>query len=62
MRKIKVQEYTEKFANPYIAAANGHIDAVINPGETRDYLIHSLKISVNKSEYRAKKKTLKSWR
>jgi acetyl-CoA carboxylase carboxyltransferase component len=56
MRKIKVQEYTEKFANPYIAAANGHIDAVINPGETRDYLIHSLKISVNKSEYRAKKK------
>jgi acetyl-CoA carboxylase carboxyltransferase component len=56
MRKIKVQEYTEKFANPYIAAANGHIDAVINPGETRDYLIHSLKISVNKSESRAKKK------
>jgi acetyl-CoA carboxylase carboxyltransferase component len=56
MRKLKVQEYTEKFANPYIAAANGHIDAVINPGETRDYLIHSLKISVNKSEYRAKKK------
>jgi methylmalonyl-CoA decarboxylase subunit alpha len=56
MRKLKVQEYTEKFANPYIAAANGHIDAVINPGETRDYLIHSLKISVNKSESRAKKK------
>ena len=56
MRKSKVQEYTEKFANPYIAAANGHIDAVINPGETREFLIHSLKISVNKSESRAKKK------
>ncbi len=56
MRKLKVLEYTEKFANPYIAAANGHIDAVINPGETREFLIHSLKISVNKTEFRAKKK------
>lgn len=56
MRKIKVQEYTEKFANPYIAAANGHIDAVINPAETRDYLIHSIKISENKSEIRPKRK------
>jgi methylmalonyl-CoA decarboxylase subunit alpha len=56
MRKLKVQEYSEKFANPYIAAANGHIDAVINPGETREFLIHSLKISVNKTEHRAAKK------
>ncbi|MDR3610943.1 MAG: acyl-CoA carboxylase subunit beta [Ignavibacteriaceae bacterium] len=56
MRKLKVQEYTEKFANPYIAAANGHIDAVISPEETREFLIHSLKISVNKSENRANKK------
>jgi methylmalonyl-CoA decarboxylase subunit alpha len=56
MRKLKVQEYTEKFANPYIAAANGHIDAVISPEETREFLIHSLKISVNKSEIRTNKK------
>lgn len=56
MRKIKVQEYTEKFANPYIAAANGHVDAVINPSQTRDYLIHSIKISENKSELRPKRK------
>jgi methylmalonyl-CoA decarboxylase subunit alpha len=56
MRKLKVQEYSEKFANPYIAAANGHIDAVINPSETREFLIHSLKISVNKTENRAAKK------
>jgi methylmalonyl-CoA decarboxylase subunit alpha len=56
MRKLKVQEYTEKFANPYIAAANGHIDAVISPLETREFLLHSLKISVNKSECRTKKK------
>jgi acetyl-CoA carboxylase carboxyltransferase component len=56
MRKSKVQEYTEKFANPYIAAANGHIDAVISPEETRDFLIHAIKISENKNELRAAKK------
>ena len=52
MRKQKVQEYTEKFANPYVAAANGHIDAVINPSETRDYLIHSIRVSDNKKEFK----------
>ena len=56
MRRAKVAEYTEKFANPYIAAANGHIDAVITPRETRDYLIHSIAISSRKSESRPAKK------
>jgi methylmalonyl-CoA decarboxylase subunit alpha len=56
MRKKKVQEYTEKFANPYVAAAAGHIDAVINPEETRSILIHALKISANKFEARPNKK------
>lgn len=56
MRKLKVQEYTEKFANPYVAAANGYIDAVVSPLETRESLIHSLKISMNKEEIRPKKK------
>ncbi|MGE5499659.1 MAG: acyl-CoA carboxylase subunit beta [Syntrophothermus sp.] len=56
MRKVKVQEYSEKFANPYVAAANGHIDAVINPYETRNALIHALKISANKIETRPTKK------
>lgn len=56
MRRAKVQEYTEKFANPYIAAANGHVDAVISPGETRDFLIHAMKISENKSEIRSSRK------
>ncbi len=52
MRKEKVKEYTEKFANPYVAARNGHIDGVINPAETRKYLIHSLKVSASKQEAR----------
>lgn len=55
-RREKVHEYTEKFANPYVAAANGHIDAVINPLETREYLIHSLNISKFKREIRQPKK------
>lgn len=56
MRKLKVQEYTEKFANPYVAAANGHIDAVINPYETRNAIIHALKITSNKKEARPDRK------
>jgi methylmalonyl-CoA decarboxylase subunit alpha len=56
VRKQKVQEYTEKFANPYIAAANGHIDAVISPQETRDFLLHSIDVSEHKKEPRPAKK------
>jgi acetyl-CoA carboxylase carboxyltransferase component len=56
MRKLKVQEYTDKFANPYIAAANGHVDAVISPAETREFLIHSLEISERKHEQRPNRK------
>ncbi len=56
LRREKVALYTEKFANPYIAAANGHVDAVIAPAETRDYLIRSIEISAHKSESRPAKK------
>jgi methylmalonyl-CoA decarboxylase subunit alpha len=56
MRREKVEEYTEKFANPYIAAANGHIDAVIEPRETRESLIHAIEISAAKHEARPAKK------
>jgi methylmalonyl-CoA decarboxylase subunit alpha len=55
-RKLKVKEYSEKFANPYVAAKNGHIDAVINPSETRSYLIHALHTLVGKTEIRPLKK------
>jgi acetyl-CoA carboxylase carboxyltransferase component len=56
MRAEKVKEYTEKFANPYIAAANGYIDAVISPAETRASLIHSLEVSIEKAEARPPRK------
>jgi acetyl-CoA carboxylase carboxyltransferase component len=52
MRKQKVDEYIQKFANPYKAASAGYIDAVITPDEVRDHICHSLFISSNKTENR----------
>lgn len=48
MRQAKIKEYKDNFANPYVAAAYGHVDAVIEPKDTRKVLIHSLGISDNK--------------
>jgi acetyl-CoA carboxylase carboxyltransferase component len=56
MRQQKVQEYIEKFANPYVAASKGYIDAVIEPSETRGLLLHALELSQNKDDYRPAKK------
>ncbi len=56
LREEKIAEYKEKFANPYVAAAYGYIDAVIEPDETRHFLTHALSISVNKSAETPKKK------
>jgi acetyl-CoA carboxylase carboxyltransferase component len=55
-RKLKIKEYKEKFANPYVAAAYGYIDAVIEPTETRSMLVHALHISSQKQEHPPKKK------
>ncbi|NTV83065.1 MAG: acyl-CoA carboxylase subunit beta, partial [Bacteroidales bacterium] len=55
-RKLKIKEYKEKFANPYVAAAYGYIDAVIEPTETRNILTHALHISMQKQETPPKKK------
>lgn len=56
MRQQKVEEYKEKFANPYVAATYGYIDAVIEPAETRNKLIHALEISADKEEVSPTKK------
>lgn len=55
-RKEKVEEYKAKFANPYVAAAKGYVDAVIEPGETRKLLIHAIELSNNKSVFLPSKK------
>lgn len=56
MRQLKIKEYKEKFANPYVAAAKGYVDSVIAPHETRKFLIHALEVSTNKTVYRPTKK------
>lgn len=56
MRKIKIAEYREKFANPYVAAAKGYVDAVIDPEETREFITHALKVSETKHAGRPNKK------
>ncbi|MFO3797959.1 MAG: carboxyl transferase domain-containing protein, partial [Anaerolineales bacterium] len=51
-----VAEYREKFANPYIAAARGYLDDVIEPRETRPRLINALEMLQNKRDTNPPKK------
>ena len=51
-----VNEYREKFANPYVAAARGFIDDVIMPSETRPRLINALEMLQNKRDSNPPKK------
>ena len=55
-RKELTATYSDTFANPYVAAARGYIDAVILPEETREYLIKGLAASRTKREERPKRK------
>ncbi|XKE48087.1 methylmalonyl-CoA carboxyltransferase [Sutcliffiella horikoshii] len=55
-RVQKIEEYREKFANPYVAASQGMVDDVIDPRETRIKLIQSLEMLRNKKETRPSKK------
>jgi len=56
MRKQKVKEYKQKFANPYVAAAKGYVDSVIEPRETRKLLLHAIDVSKNKVDRKPIKK------
>jgi propionyl-CoA carboxylase beta chain len=49
-------EYTEKFANPYIAAKRGYVDDIIEPAKTRLRIIRSLLMLQNKKETNPPKK------
>jgi acetyl-CoA carboxylase carboxyltransferase component len=51
-----VAEYRDKFANPYVAAARGFLDAVIEPHETRPRLINALEMLQNKRDVNPAKK------
>jgi propionyl-CoA carboxylase beta chain len=45
-----IRDYEAKFANPYIAAARGYVDDVIEPAETRPRLIQALRMLSTKRE------------
>jgi acetyl-CoA carboxylase carboxyltransferase component len=51
-----VQDYRERFANPYVAAQRGYVDDVIEPRETRPRLINALEVLRNKRETNPTKK------
>ena len=51
-----VEEYRAKFANPYVAAARGYIDDVIEPRDTRPRLINALEMLQNKRDSNPPKK------
>jgi methylmalonyl-CoA decarboxylase subunit alpha len=55
-RQELVQQYRDKYANPYIAAARGWIDDVIDPRQTREYLVRGLDMVANKREQRLMRK------
>ena len=52
----RIEEYREKFAHPYIAAARGYVDDVIDPRETRPRLISALDMLRNKRDENPLKK------
>ncbi len=56
VRKDKINEYREKFSNPYIAAARGYIDDVIEPATTRTRLASAFEMLSGKRESRPAKK------
>ena len=51
-----VEEYTERFANPYMAAERGYVDDVIEPRRTRPVLIDALRTAEGKREPRPERK------
>ncbi|RMF18816.1 MAG: acyl-CoA carboxylase subunit beta [Candidatus Dadabacteria bacterium] len=51
-----VEEYRDKFANPYKAAELGYIDAIIHPEQTRPFLIQALRTLENKRDQNPPKK------
>jgi propionyl-CoA carboxylase beta chain len=50
LRREKVEEFRERFANPYIAAERGWVDAVIEPRDTRPQLIAALRMLETKRD------------
>ncbi|HRX43200.1 MAG TPA: carboxyl transferase domain-containing protein, partial [Clostridia bacterium] len=55
-RAEKIEEYRNKFSNPYVAASKGYVDDVIDPAATRTYIVSALEMLQSKREDRPRKK------
>ncbi|MGE5137996.1 MAG: carboxyl transferase domain-containing protein, partial [Rudaea sp.] len=55
-RKELAEDYERQFNTPYIAAARGLIDDVIEPADTRRVLVRALELTLSKRERHAAKK------
>ncbi|EDY36425.1 hypothetical protein ABOONEI_415 [Aciduliprofundum boonei T469] len=55
-RQELINEYRDKFANPYVAASRLYVDDIIYPHETRPKIIQALNMLENKKEERPEKK------
>lgn len=56
MLNQKLQQYIEKFANPFVAAEKGYIDEVILPEQTRQKIIQALELTRTKVDKNPRKK------
>jgi propionyl-CoA carboxylase beta chain len=56
VRRAKIEEYRDRFANPFVAAERGYIDDVIEPHETRPKIIRALRMLANKGATMPRKK------
>ena len=56
IRREKIDDFRERFANPYVAAEHGYVDAVIEPSQTRAKLITALRSLENKRDINPRKK------
>jgi len=56
LRKEKIEEFRGRFANPYVAAERGYVDAIIEPAETRSRVITALRALENKKDTNPRKK------
>ena len=55
-RQQKIEEFRERFANPFVAAERGYVDDVIEPHETRPRVIRALRMLENKVDTMPRKK------
>jgi propionyl-CoA carboxylase beta chain len=56
LRARKIEEFKDRFANPYVAADRGFVDAVIRPQETRPKIIQALEMLQTKRDKNPPKK------